>query len=169
GRCGECQAWGTIEEAGTTPATARTAPTTISVDELARPITEVDATHAESFPTGVSEFDRVLGSGLVPGAVILLAGAPGIGKSTMAVDTAGQVASAARDDKQPRRTLSLTGEDSAAQVRVRAERSGALNADLLLTAETDLGQVLRQIQHLKPDFLVVDSVQTIQSAAIDGA
>src|SRR5699024_8216946 len=76
GRCGECHAWGAIEEAGTTPATARTAPTTISVDELARPIAEVDATHAESFPTGVSEFDRVLGSGLVPGAVILLAGEP---------------------------------------------------------------------------------------------
>ena len=169
GRCGECQAWGTIEEVGTTPATARTAPTTISVDELARPITEVDATHAESFPTGVSEFDRVLGSGLVPGAVILLAGEPGIGKSTMALDIAGQVANTYRDDKQQRRTLYLTGEESAAQVRVRAERIGALNANLLLSAETDLGQVLGQIEHLKPDFLVVDSVQTIQSAAIDGA
>lgn len=169
GRCGECHAWGTIEEAGTTPATARTAPTTISVDELARPITEVDATHAESFPTGVSEFDRVLGSGLVPGAVILLAGEPGIGKSTMALDIAGQVANTYRDDKQQRRTLYLTGEESAAQVRVRAERIGALNANLLLSAETDLGQVLGQIEHLKPDFLVVDSVQTIQSAAIDGA
>src|SRR5699024_8449592 len=92
GRCGECQAWGTIEEAGTTPATARPAPTTISVDELARPIPEVDATHAEGFPTGVSEFDRVLGSGLVPGAVILLAGEPGSGKSTVALDIAVQVA-----------------------------------------------------------------------------
>src|SRR5690625_6453921 len=85
----------------------------------------------------------------------------------MALDIAGQVANTYRDDKQQRRTLYLTGEESAAQVRVRAERIGALNANLLLSAETDLGQVLGQIEHLKPDFLVVDSVQTIQSAAID--
>lgn len=168
GRCGECQAWGTIEEAGVTPATARTAPATVTVDRLAQPITEIDATHAESFPTGVTEFDRVLGSGLVPGAVILLAGEPGIGKSTMALDIAGQVATTRRDDKQLRTTLYLTGEESEAQVRLRAERIGALQPNLLLSAETDLAQVLGQIEHLKPDFLVVDSVQTIQSAAIDG-
>src|SRR5699024_6379425 len=134
-----------------------------------RPITEVDATHAESFPTGVSEFDRVLGSGLVPGAVILLAGEPGIGKSTMALDIAGQVANTYRDDKQQRRTLYLTGEESAAQVRARAQRIGSPNASLLFSAKTALGQVLGQIEHLTPCFLVVDSVQTIQSAAIDGA
>src|SRR5690625_6197271 len=103
GRCGECQAWGTIQETGVTPSTARTAPVTVTVDELAQPITEIDASHAESFPTGVSEFDRVLGSGLVPGAVILLAGEPGIGKSTMALDIAGQVASTRREDRKSTR------------------------------------------------------------------
>lgn len=168
GRCGECQAWGTIEEVGVTPSTVRTAPASVTVDQLAKPITEVDATHAASFPTGVNEFDRVLGSGLVPGAVILLAGEPGIGKSTMALDIAGQVASTRRDDQQLRTTLYLTGEESAAQVRVRAERIGALHENLLLSAETDLSQVLGQVEHLQPDFLVVDSVQTIQSATIDG-
>lgn len=168
GRCGECQAWGTIEEAGVTPSTARTAPATVTVDRLAQPITNIDATHAESFPTGVSEFDRVLGSGLVPGAVILLAGEPGIGKSTMALDIAGQVATTYREDRQLRTTLYLTGEESEAQVRLRAERIGALHQNLLLSAETDLAQVLGQIEQLKPDFLVVDSVQTIQSSAIDG-
>src|SRR5690625_2027706 len=81
GRCGERQAWDTIEEAGVTPTTTRTAPARVEIDHLAQPITEVDASHAESFPTGASEFDRVLGSGLVPGAVILLAGEPGIGRS----------------------------------------------------------------------------------------
>src|SRR5699024_3439351 len=134
GRCGECQAWGTIEEAGTTPATARTAPTTISVDELARPITEVDATHAESFPTGLSAEP-----------VSLLAGERGSVKSHKALDLAGQVANIYRDDKQQRRALYPTGEESAAHVRVRAERIGAFNATLLLSAETDLGQVLGQI------------------------
>src|SRR5690625_2321385 len=168
GRCGECQAWGSIEEAGVTPATARTAPVAVTVDELAQPITEIDASHAESFPTGVSEFDRVLGSGLVPGAVILLAGEPGIGKSTMALDIAGHVAATRRDDGRQRKTLYLTGEEAAAQVRLRAERIGAMQPNLMLAAETDLGQVLGQIEQLQPDFMVIDSVQTIQSASIDG-
>src|SRR5690625_3572191 len=103
GRCGECQAWGTIEEAGVTPATTRTTAARVAVDQLAQPITQIDASHAESFPTGVSEFDRVLGGGLVPGAVILLAGEPGIGKSTMALDIAGQVASTRREDRKSTR------------------------------------------------------------------
>src|SRR5699024_310790 len=143
-------------------------PATVTVDRLAQPITDIDATHAESFPTGVSEFDRVLGSGLVPGAVILLAGEPGIGKSTMALDIAGQVATTYREDRQLRTTLYLTGEESEAQVRLRAERIGALHQNLLLSAETDLAQVLGQIEQLKPDFLVVDSVQTFQWDAFDG-
>lgn len=168
GRCGECQAWGTVEEAGVTPATTRTPAAQVTVDELAQPITEVDASHAESFPTGVSEFDRVLGSGLVPGAVILLAGEPGIGKSTMALDIAGHVAATKTTEGKQRKTLYLTGEESAAQVRVRAERIGALNKNLMLGAETDLGQVLGQIEQILPDFMVIDSVQTIQSSAIDG-
>ena len=168
GRCGECQAWGTIEEAGVTPATTRTPAAKVTVDELAQPITEVDASHAESFPTGVSEFDRVLGSGLVPGAVILLAGEPGIGKSTMALDIAGHVAATTTAEGKQRKTLYLTGEESAAQVRLRAERIGALKQNLMLASETDLGQVLGQIEQILPDFMVIDSVQTIQSSAIDG-
>lgn len=168
GRCGECQAWGTIEEAGVTPATTKTQAATVTVDALAQPITQVDASHAESFPTGVSEFDRVLGSGLVPGAVILLAGEPGIGKSTMALDIAGHVAATKTIDGVQRKTLYLTGEESAAQVRLRAERIGALSEHLMLAAETDLGQVLGQIEAIKPQFMVIDSVQTIQSAAIEG-
>ncbi len=168
GRCGECQAWGTIEEVGVTPATTRTPAAKVTVEQLAQPITEIDASHAESFPTGVSEFDRVLGSGLVPGAVILLAGEPGIGKSTMALDIAGHVAETRTTDGQQRKTLYLTGEESAAQVRLRAERIGALNPQLMLAAETDLGQVLGQIEQIQPAFMVIDSVQTIQSAAIDG-
>lgn len=168
GRCGECQAWGTIDEVGVTPATTRTAPARVDVDRLAQPITQIDASHSESFPTGVSEFDRVLGSGMVPGAVILLAGEPGIGKSTMALDIAGHVAATVRPDGTQRTTLYLTGEEAAAQVRLRAERIGAMNPNLMLAAETDLAQVLGHIEQLQPDFMVIDSVQTIQSAAIDG-
>src|SRR5919112_6009268 len=89
GRCGECQAWGTVEETGT--AVARTTAAT-SVLEPARPIAEVDATTAAFLPTGVDELDRVLGGGVVPGAVILLAGGAGGGKSTPLLGVAAEVA-----------------------------------------------------------------------------
>src|ERR687892_1764431 len=102
GRCGECQAWGTVEETGA--AVARTTAAT-TVLEPARRIAEVDATTAAYLPTGVDELDRVLGGGLVPGAVILLAGEPGVGKSTLLLDVAAQAA--------PRgRVLYVTGEES---------------------------------------------------------
>src|ERR671920_1880562 len=83
GRCGECQAWGTVEETGT--AVARTTAAT-TVVEPARRIADIDATTAAYLPTGVDELDRVLGGGVVPGAVILLAGEPGVGKSTLLLD-----------------------------------------------------------------------------------
>ena len=89
GRCGECQAWGTVEETGTSPR-GRTAAATVA--EPARPIAQIDASAAAYRPTGVGELDRVLGGGLVPGAVILLAGEPGVGKSTLLLDVAARTA-----------------------------------------------------------------------------
>jgi DNA repair protein RadA/Sms len=118
---------------------------------------------ARAVPTGISEFDRVLGGGLVPGAVVLLAGEPGVGKSTLLLDVA---ATAARNG---RRVLYITGEESAGQVRLRAERIHALDGNLLLAAETDLGLVLGQVEATNPDLLIVDSVQTIASAEVEGS
>ena len=116
GRCGECQAWGTVDEVG-----AVRARTTASATRTAAvPIGEVDIAAARAVPTGSGELDRVLGGGLVPGAVLLLAGEPGVGKSTLLLDTAAAWA------RQGRRALYLTGEESAAQVRLRAERIGAV-------------------------------------------
>jgi DNA repair protein RadA/Sms len=111
----------------------------------------------------VDEFDRVLGGGLVGGAVVLLAGEPGVGKSTLLLDVASRAAS------HGRRVLYVTGEESAAQVRLRAERIGALRPRLLLAAETDLATVLGHVEAAAPDLLVVDSVQTIASDAIEGS
>src|SRR6476659_11311253 len=136
GRCGECQAWGTVEETGT--AVARTTAAT-TVLEPARPIAEVDATTAAFLPTGVDELDRVLGDGVVPGAVILLAGEPGVGKSTLLLEVAAQSA------RRGQRTLYVSGEESAAQVRLRAGRTDALVDELYLAAETDLGAVVGQV------------------------
>ena len=128
----------------------------------ARQIAEVDGHEARYRPTGVGEFDRVLGGGMVPGAVVLLAGEPGVGKSTLVLDVAARAAVGGQ------RVLYVTGEESASQVRMRAERIGAVQEGLLLAAETDLATVLGHVEQTKPDLLILDSVQTIGSADVDG-
>ncbi len=161
GRCNECQAWGTVLEVAA-PTAGVTKPR--SVLKPARPIAEVDADFAATWSTGVEELDRVLGGGMVSGAVVLMAGEPGVGKSTLLLDVA------ARAAKQRGRTvLYVTGEESASQVRLRAERIGALTPRLMLTAETDLATVLGHVEQVSPDLLVVDSVQTIASDAVDSS
>jgi DNA repair protein RadA/Sms len=161
GRCGECQAWGTVvEDTGPVagPRTVATAPQR----GPARPITSIDVENARARPTGVGELDRVLGGGLVPGAVVLLAGEPGVGKSTLLLDVASRIAQSAT-------VLYVTGEESAGQVRLRAERIGALAPGLMLAAESDLGAVLGHLASCNPALLVVDSVQAIASAQVEGA
>jgi DNA repair protein RadA/Sms len=159
GRCGECQAWGTIDQAGAAPvARVHAGPVT----SRAVPIAEVEATAATSRPSGVSELDRVLGGGIVPGAVLLLAGEPGVGKSTLLLEVAARVAHSGA------KALYVSGEESASQVRLRAERTGALEPQLYLAAETDLSAVLGQIEQVDPGLLVIDSIQTIASSDVDG-
>lgn len=160
GRCGECQAWGSVGEIGAV--TIRTT----AAGTVARPalrIGQVDIQRAAARSTGVSEFDRVLGGGLVPGAVVLVAGEPGIGKSTLLLDVAARAAREGQD------VLYVSGEESAAQVRMRAERIEAMAASLFIAAETDLATVLGQIQRLQPDLVIVDSVQTISSGEVEGS
>jgi len=163
GRCGECQAWGTVAEdagpGGGAPRTVAARP----AGAPARPIAEIDVETARARPTGVDELDRVLGGGLVPGAVVLMAGEPGVGKSTLLLDVA------ARAARGGRRVLYVTGEESAGQVRLRAGRIGALEPGLLLADETDLATVLGHVEQVEPDLLVVDSVQTVASDQVEGA
>ncbi|MDO9379333.1 MAG: DNA repair protein RadA [Nocardioidaceae bacterium] len=160
GRCGECQAWGTVSEVGGARSSGRT--TAGPVTQPARPMTEIsiDATRATS--SGVGELDRVLGGGVVQGAALLLAGEPGVGKSTLLLEVAAQWA------RLGRRTLYVSGEESAAQVRLRADRTGAVEENLYLAAETDLGAVLGHVDQVEPSLLVVDSVQTISSSEVEG-
>ncbi len=159
GRCGECQAWGTVGEPGV--AAGRTA-VAGPVTAPALRIHEIDPDHTQTRPSGVDELDRVLGGGLVPGGVILLAGEPGVGKSTLLLEVAASYASPTTP------ALYVTGEESAGQVRVRAGRTSALDPHLYLAAETDLSAVLGQIEAVQPALLVVDSIQTIASAEVDG-
>jgi DNA repair protein RadA/Sms len=164
GRCADCEAWGTVTEGrgedlgrATSRAQLRAAqPATAAV-----PIGQVDAAAAKAVPTGMSELDRVLGGGLVPGAVVLLAGEPGVGKSTLLLEAGALAASS-------RRVLYVTGEESVAQVRLRADRIGAISDSLYLAAETDFGALLGHVEAVDPALLIVDSVQTISAAGVDG-
>jgi DNA repair protein RadA/Sms len=159
GRCGECQAWGSLEGTSAVPGGAVAAG---PVSAPAARIGDVDIRAATALPCGVAELDRVLGGGLVPGAVVLLAGEPGVGKSTLLLDVAAKFAGAAT-------ALYVTAEESPAQVRLRAERIGALRSNLYLAAETDLAAVLGHIDAVRPQLLIVDSVQTVACADLDGA
>jgi DNA repair protein RadA/Sms len=160
GRCGECQTWGSVVEDGA-PKIAQVKSST--PESKALPIGQVSADAAMRTLTGVGELDRVLGDGLVPGAVVLLAGEPGVGKSTLLLEVA------ARWAKAGRTTLYVSGEESAAQVRLRADRTQALADELFLAAETDLGTVLGHIEQVSPSLLVLDSVQSIATAEADGS
>src|SRR6187402_3338580 len=159
GRCGECQAWGTVVESTATagPATRATVASSPAV-----PLPQVATTASARLRTLVDEFDRVLGGGIVAGAVVLLAGEPGVGKSTLLLDVA------ARTARSGATVLYVSGEESAGQIRLRAERIGALEPGVLLAAETDLGAVLAHLDATSPDLVIVDSIQTIASAEIEG-
>ena len=164
GRCGECQQWGTIQEQGTqTGIVQRVTAVSPASDRAARPITQITTTDAPRRTSGVGEFDRVLGGGIVPGAAILLSGEPGVGKSTLLLEVAAKAAKAGR------RVLYASAEESPAQVRLRAERTGALHDELYLASETDLATILGHIDEVQPQLVIVDSVQTVASSLIDGA
>lgn len=149
GRCGECQTWGSVTQGAVLTLTAG-APTSPAVR-----IAEVALSTAKATPTGIAELDRVLGKGLTPGAVVLLAGEPGVGKSTLLLEVAKRAALAGRA------TLYVSAEESAAQVRLRAERTGAVVDQLYLATENQLPAVLGQIEQVRPELLIIDSVQTI--------
>jgi DNA repair protein RadA/Sms len=125
------------------------------------PIGLIDAAAARVQPTGLDELDRVLGGGLVPGAVVLLAGEPGVGKSTLLLEAGARAAATGR-------VLYVTGEESAAQVRLRADRIGAVSESLYLAAETDFAALLGHVHAVDPYLLIVDSVQTISAAGVEG-
>ncbi|ODQ92981.1 DNA repair protein RadA [Mycolicibacterium holsaticum] len=163
GRCPECETWGTVDEVAAlaavsgAPARRAVAPTSPAV-----PISSIDPGRTRHFRTGVAELDRVLGGGLVPGSVTLLAGDPGVGKSTLLLEVAHQWAAAGK------RALYLSGEESAGQIRMRAERTGCTHDEVYLAAESDLSTALGHIEAVQPSLVVVDSVQTMSTTEADG-
>jgi DNA repair protein RadA/Sms len=167
GRCPGCGEWNTLVEEAR-PARARGPGDRRgerSRASAARPIplSQVAAANVARHQTGIGEFDRVLGGGIVPGSLVLLGGSPGIGKSTVAAMALGNLASAGK------RTLYVSGEESAAQVRLRAERLGERALAVPVLAETGLAEVVATIEAERPEVCIVDSVQTLHAEAASGA
>src|SRR4051795_12845665 len=159
GRCPGCEEWNTMaEERPVASAPRRSA-------KAAKPVAlaHVEAPALARFRTGIGEFDRVLGGGLVPGSLVLIGGAPGIGKSTITGGALGNLAAAGHS------VLYVSGEESAAQVKLRAERLGADALRVPIVAETDLDAVEATLEAERPDVCVVDSVQTLYASGMTGA
>ncbi len=159
GRCGECQQWNTVVDVTGSRLGSITA---VAPSRGALSITEIGAEAAAHWPSGIGEFDRVLGGGIVPGAAILLSGEPGVGKSTLLLEVASRAAASGQ------RVLYVSAEESVSQVRLRAERTGALQPSLYLAAETDLATILGHVDQVSPQLVIVDSVQTVSSGLTDG-
>ncbi|HEX2193668.1 MAG TPA: DNA repair protein RadA [Candidatus Limnocylindria bacterium] len=168
GQCPACDAWNTLVEtvASRAPATpaarARTRGPLAVGPGLITPITEVQSAEASRLRSGMDEVDRVLGGGFVPGSIVLFGGDPGIGKSTLLLQLAARLAAVGRT------TLYLTGEESAAHVRARAERVKGVVAGVGLVATTELEAALSAIRAVEPALAVVDSVQTLTSGDLAG-
>ena len=164
GRCPACGAWNTMVEqeaapkARTTGRSGGAKSAFHSVKALSLP--EVDTTEEIRFPTGMGELDRVLGGGAVKGSLVLVGGAPGVGKSTLMLQIC---SSLCRDN----RVLYVSGEESVRQLKLRAQRLGVSSPDLLVLSETALEDVLQSVSDESPDILIVDSIQTLYNGALD--
>lgn len=162
GRCPECGTWGTVDEVALSAVGGSATRRVVAPTSPAVPISSIDPGHTRHVHTGISELDRVLGGGVVPGSVTLLAGDPGVGKSTLLLEVAHRWALSGR------RALYLSGEESAGQIRLRAERTGCTHDEVYLAAEADLQTALGHIEAVRPSLVIVDSVQTLSTTEADG-
>jgi DNA repair protein RadA/Sms len=174
GQCPSCMAWNTLVE--TIAETATTNRYANKFDGLAQSsvlqqLSEVEAAAVPRQATGVSEFDRVLGGGLVAGGVVLIGGDPGIGKSTLLLQTLCHISSmnGVANNVKPRKAIYVSGEESAQQIAMRAKRLGLDASPIALLAEINLEKILATLQNQKPDIAVIDSIQTVYSEALQSA
>jgi DNA repair protein RadA/Sms len=164
GRCPACDAWNTFAEAPAASAKPRAGAPARAVGPSAAPIRlgDVSSGRVARVPSGLTEFDVLLGGGIVPGSLVLLGGPPGAGKSTLLLQIAARLA------ERTSPVVYVCGEESAAQTKLRAERLGA-SGDLLLFAETNLRAILDALENLRPKILVVDSIQTLALPEIESS
>lgn len=165
GQCATCGAWNTLVEdvvGNDAPPVSKTVAVNRSLNATSDPLPIMNVAHtaASAMPTGISEFDRVLDGGLVPGSVTLVSGEPGIGKSTLLLQLVGAWSHT---------SLYVSAEESAQQVRLRAERIGVTGDDTYLVSAMSLGDIIAAIDKVKPSLVVVDSVQTIADESVESA
>ena len=166
GRCAECGAWNSLVEeraADAAPAATVNRYAQLGTQSTAKLYSEVESAHAARLSSGIDEFDRVLGGGIVPGSLVLLGGEPGIGKSTLLLQAAAHFAR----DVGP--VLYASGEESEHQIKSRGDRLGVGSAPLYLLSETCIERILEEIARLKPSLVVIDSVQTVWSSRFQSA
>ena len=158
GKCPECDNWNTFTEE--LIETGRRKSTKVPQKVTFQKISEITATEEDRIKTGITEFDRVLGGGLMPGSVILLGGDPGIGKSTLAMQAAANI-----KDK----ILYVTGEESEKQIKLRSSRLKIKSDEYYVLAETELGQIIASINNLSPAVVIIDSIQTMYRGELENS
>lgn len=158
GKCPDCGQWSTLVEETVKDDLIQKVSTNVLLNDIAPClINEIEIDHSIRFSTGIEEFDRVLGGGLVQGSIVLLAGDPGIGKSTILLQTGKSIC------KDGRKALYVSAEESASQVKLRAQRLGVNSDALYIYSQTNFEAIKRQIEELKPDILIIDSIQAVYS------
>ena len=163
GKCPACGKWNTLVEEFVEDVEVNPRHALTTTYETPCRIAEVDLTELPRFSTGSGELDRVLGGGLIPGSIILIAGDPGVGKSSLTLAVCAYIA------RNNRRVLYVTGEESSRQIRMRAERLNALADELFICAENNLERINQHVDKVKPELLIVDSIQTIYKSDIESA
>ena len=162
GKCPECGSWGSFVEEVSTPQAPKTEP---EVFDATPPMTldEIEMNSEIRMSTNISEFDRVLGGGIVQGSLVLIAGDPGIGKSTILLQTSGELC------KNNKKVLYVSAEESASQIKLRAERLGVKSDTLFIYPQTNLELVKKHIESMQPDLVIVDSIQAIYTSMIQSS
>ncbi|MEE9180794.1 MAG: DNA repair protein RadA [Vicinamibacteria bacterium] len=166
GRCPDCGAWNSLIEELETPQQSGPRLQSLSAGGGPRPYLEVSSDAASRLATGIEEFDRVLGGGVVAGSLVLLGGDPGIGKSTLLLQVASRLAASTPDERP---VLYISGEESEQQIKLRGERLGVKAESLLLFSETNLDTIISELKRHEPSLVVLDSVQTVYSPKFSSA
>ena len=167
GKCPACNRWSTMKEIKVSPQPVSTRSGKLSSSPLfgeasgAKLLSEIDAGSEPRMDMGDTELNRVLGGGMVPGSLVLLGGEPGIGKSTLTLQTVLRL--------QGRRILYVSGEESARQIKLRADRLGPQNEGLFVLCETSLEKIFHHIEEMNPDLVVIDSIQTMQTESVESS
>lgn len=160
GKCPDCRQWNTLAEEA--PVKASADGRSLAAPGRPQRLAEIDGKDEDRLKCGISELDRTLGGGVVPGSLVLVGGDPGIGKSTLLLQAVDHLARRGK-------ALYVTAEESTRQVKMRGERLGIQAENLFLLAETSLEQIHKRVEELKPDFLVIDSIQTIFTSNLESA